>query len=191
MADNENKLCEKGLFGGAITCFLPVHCIDASTIREVADHQEVFCHKESDQSIIIDILEYQEQAKGEEGPRYHFLDIAEANEALSTSNIALIEQIPKDYISLSESQEAWYLNGTQTVSKFNEEAGNIIQVYLALFRLPQFGTDLVITMNNPVQLSTQSSSYQQGNCETNELWTENTFKYIVNSIKILDTGLFG
>ena len=40
-----------------------------SDLREVPDNQEVFCHKSSDQSIMIDILEYQDQVTQENAPR--------------------------------------------------------------------------------------------------------------------------
>eukprot|EP00112_Aurelia_sp_Birch-Aquarium-sp1_P011084 Seg234.3 transcript_id=Seg234.3/GoldUCD/mRNA.D3Y31 product="Ran guanine nucleotide release factor" protein_id=Seg234.3/GoldUCD/D3Y31 len=142
---------EKPLFGGSMICLLPDNCIDVSDLREVPDHQEVFCHKETEQNIIIDILEYQQHAQREEAPRFHFLDVAEANESTESSDILAVEAMEKDAINMKECVEAWFLYGTQEVSKFNEgiTSRKKINVYLGLFRLPQFTTDILITMNDP------------------------------------------
>jgi hypothetical protein len=47
------------LYGGAIKVSLSDDFIDASTIRQVPDYQEIYLHKQKDQSIIFEILEYQ------------------------------------------------------------------------------------------------------------------------------------
>ena len=41
-----------------------------SEIREVPDNQEVFHHQKTDQSIMFDILEYQDQVHGNEAIKY-------------------------------------------------------------------------------------------------------------------------
>ena len=41
------------LFGGAFSCFIPNNSLDASSVREVPDNQEVFCHTDNDQSIMV------------------------------------------------------------------------------------------------------------------------------------------
>lgn len=41
-----------------------------SEMREIPDNQEVFCHPTTDQSIMIDILEYQNHVQGEHAARY-------------------------------------------------------------------------------------------------------------------------
>ena len=38
------------------------------------------------------------------------------------------------------------------VAKFKETAKNTVHVYMALLRLPQFDTDLLISFNNPVNV---------------------------------------
>ena len=44
-------------------------CLIHSEIRDIPDNQEVFCHINTDQSIIVDILEYQSQVEGESAVR--------------------------------------------------------------------------------------------------------------------------
>jgi len=46
---------------------------------------------------------------------------------------------------------AWYLMGRQQVSKYNEQAKNIINLHLCLLRLSgDLATDILISFNDPV-----------------------------------------
>jgi len=48
------------LFGGALTCVLPVDFVDVSQLREVPDNQEVWVRTgagTSEESVIIELLE--------------------------------------------------------------------------------------------------------------------------------------
>ena len=45
------------------------HFFIFSDFREIPDNQEVFCHEKTDQSLMFDILEYQEHVKGEDAVR--------------------------------------------------------------------------------------------------------------------------
>lgn len=49
----------QALYGGAITAELPKDCIDASDLREVPDHQEIFLRSDTLTNIIFEINEYQ------------------------------------------------------------------------------------------------------------------------------------
>lgn len=42
--------------------------------------------------------------------------------------------------------------------KFNEAARNTVAVYMTLIRLPDHETDILITLNEPVTISAESSS---------------------------------
>ena len=41
------------------------------------------------------------------------------------------------------------MQGTQNISKFKDSATNTVQINMALLRLPQFQTDILLTFNNP------------------------------------------
>ncbi|KAJ9659411.1 hypothetical protein H2198_003140 [Neophaeococcomyces mojaviensis] len=47
------------LYGGAMTVSLPTDLVDASNLRQIPDHQEVFLRKNALTSIIFEINEYQ------------------------------------------------------------------------------------------------------------------------------------
>lgn len=57
------------LFGGAFSATLPPGAIDVSDLRPVPDNQEVFCHRVTDQSLIVELLELQAHVQGEEAAR--------------------------------------------------------------------------------------------------------------------------
>ena len=72
------------LFGGALTLDVPSTWTDASTLRELPDHQEVFVDNESLRSIIVEILQHvpaTATGKFDTPAGYFFHDLAEANEA--------------------------------------------------------------------------------------------------------------
>ncbi|KAK3706422.1 hypothetical protein QZH41_018636 [Actinostola sp. cb2023] len=75
------------LFGGAMRALIPSEAKDVSEVRQVPDNQEVFCHPTIDQSIMVDILEYQTQVQNENAAKYHFEDIASCNESLGTFEV--------------------------------------------------------------------------------------------------------
>lgn len=82
------------LFGGALSVLLPSNAKDISDLRQIPDNQEVFAHPVTDQSIIIEILEYVDK-DDEEAIRTHFSDLASDNDVQSgDAIIAQTEKIP-------------------------------------------------------------------------------------------------
>ncbi|XP_028840172.1 ran guanine nucleotide release factor isoform X2 [Denticeps clupeoides] len=70
------------LFGGALSACVPHGAQDVSELRQVPDNQEVFAHRHTDQSIVVELLEHQGHVEDEGAARYHFEDLAESNHAL-------------------------------------------------------------------------------------------------------------
>ncbi|KAI8500194.1 PREDICTED: ran guanine nucleotide release factor-like [Branchiostoma belcheri] len=183
---------EKGLYGGAMCAFLPPDAKDVSLLRDIPDNQEVFSHACTDQSFIIEIVEFQ-QVPDQQAAKYHFEDIASSNEAVGPDHcqVECVEQIPLDQTGMHQCSTAWLLSGKQQVAKFNEgvEARNCVNIYLALFRLPQHGTDILVTFNDPTQISPLSSSAQQQSGVDSD-WTLDQFKAVLQTLRIVDEGLF-
>ena len=78
---NDGKSLRRELFGGAISCILNEEYIDVSDLRQVPDNQEVFMHKESNSTIVVEVLEYQENVRNEQACQYFYDDLCSANEA--------------------------------------------------------------------------------------------------------------
>ncbi|XP_056133730.1 ran guanine nucleotide release factor [Lampris incognitus] len=181
------------LFGGALSAVIPHSAKDVSELREIPDNQEVFVHCHTDQSLIVELLDFQSQVDDQHAAKYHFEDIAGSNKALDpgTFEVAGIEQLPKSELAMSVCSTAWLLTGTQCVSKFNEEAKNQVTLHLGLFRLPQFTTDILITFNDPLSISPASSSAAGIGSYPTEPWTVQDFHRLLRSLKLHDPGLFG
>ncbi|KAF7688396.1 ran guanine nucleotide release factor [Silurus meridionalis] len=178
------------LFGGALCAVFPSNTTDISELREIPDNQEVFAHTHTDQSIIIELLEYQGHVEDSQAARYHFEDVAGSNKAMEVEQMEVMEVqcVPHSQLSLSQCSSAWILTGAQLISKFNEEAKNTVNIHLCLFRLPQYTTDILITFNNPVSISPLSSS----SCAVADgVWTVQDFLTLVQSFQLLDPGVFG
>ncbi|KAJ2021422.1 hypothetical protein IWW57_004904, partial [Coemansia sp. S610] len=134
----------RNLFGGAMTMVIPKAMTDISLIRQVPDHQEVFADALTDTSIIIEILE-SVPLPGLQALEYHYKQVSELNADDHPQYQHLgalpLDALPKD--------TAFILNGHQQAAKFNEHAKNSIAIHMALLRLPEHSTDILITMNTP------------------------------------------
>ncbi|XP_051900654.1 ran guanine nucleotide release factor [Pristis pectinata] len=189
----------QALFGGSFSVVLPPHAIDVSDIRELPDNQEVFMHSSTDQSIIIELLEYQGQVPDEDAARYHFDDVTAINgvSAGDGTEVLSVGPISRDQIALKELSSAWFLSGRQRVAKFNEQAKNTVNMHLVLFRLPQYTTDILITFNDPTMISPLSSSrgadpVQPGGSSANpaQCWTLEQFRATAHSLRLLNPAVF-
>ncbi|KAM8889067.1 ran guanine nucleotide release factor [Synchiropus picturatus] len=180
------------LFGGAMSALIPHGAKDVSELREIPDNQEVFAHADTDQSLIVELVEYQAQVADQDAATYHFVDIAGSNKASEpgSSNITSVVSLSGQDVSLSQCSSAWMLSGAQCVSKFNEEAKNSVTIHLGLFRLPQFSTDVLVTFNDPQTISSESSSAPAAG-KHEGAWTVMDFQDLLKSITLHDTGLFG
>ncbi|XP_070688649.1 ran guanine nucleotide release factor [Pempheris klunzingeri] len=180
------------LFGGALSAGLPHSATDISELREIPDNQEVFAHAHTDQSLIVELVEYQGQVAEQDAARYHFEDIAGSNKALEPGafEVTSVVSVPKCELSLTDCSSAWMLTGTQRVSKFNEEARNTVTLHLGLLRLPQFSTDVLITFNDPQSISPDSSSAASVGTHR-QPWTVQDFQHLMQTLTLHNPGLFG
>lgn len=180
------------LFGGALSAVIPHSATDTSHLREIPDNQEVFAHAHTDQSLIVELVEYQAQVADQDAARYHFEDIAGSNKALEPGafEVTSVVAVPRSELSLSECSSAWMLTGTQCVSKFNEEARNTVTLHLCLLRLPQFSTDVLITFNDPQSISPDSSSAAAVGMYR-EPWMAQDFHRMLQTLTLHNPGLFG
>jgi len=156
-------MIEQELFGGNMKMLLPSGGQDVSDMRQVPDNQEVFVHNSTDQSIMIELLTLVQETD-EQALRTHFEDLAASNDAIGPDNSKIISigSLPTNLLSLSQCTSAHYVVGEQMVSKFNETARNAITVHMALLRLTQHDTDVIVTFNDPMYISAQSSSNVPG-----------------------------
>jgi hypothetical protein len=169
-------LSRKLLFGGAISLTLPEFLKDASEIRHVPDHQEMFFYPESNQSIIFELLE-QEDIPDEDAIIKHFNELKSFTGAASSKINSLL---PFDYLNLAiKDSSSFYLIGEHSFKESDVSLPNLlIRIQLILVRLKNVQTDFLISFSTPVIT------------EVYEFLDESTFINCVSSLRIEDWNLF-
>lgn len=190
----------KQLFGGAISCAMPISFEDVSIVRQVPDHQEVFVHKDSEMSLIIELLQYDESIPDDKAAVHYFEDLSLCNEA-QQSKIESSE-IVNDPEFLPGIQNKKYtkcaLVGRQIVAKFNSKNPNqpkdAVQILLMVLRLNDVGTDLLVTLNLPYAQQTardnSASLLQKPVVMETNVSPADIMKITLHTLKILDWSLF-
>lgn len=186
------------LFGGAMEWIAPDRFIDTSQFREVPDNQEIFADPETDQSLIIELLQYSDQVPNENAALFHFREVAQINDATSPTHHTVFQvesldsKIAMPNLAGVNDIYVGCLLGQQLVSKFREMHRNSVNMYMAVIRLPHVTTDVLITLNDPVMLALQSSSSKTGAVPqgSNAMQSLDMFSKIIRSLRIIDWGLF-
>ncbi|XP_049492938.1 ran guanine nucleotide release factor isoform X1 [Panthera uncia] len=176
------------LFGGAFSATLPPGAIDVSDLRPVPNNQEVFCHRVTDQSLIVELLEQQAHVQGEEAARYHFEDVCGAQEARAVQ-VETVQPLFLENLALRGCcQEAWVLSGKQQVAKENQQVAKDVTVHQALLRLPQYQTDVLLTFSQPPP---DNRSFLSPENLSLLPWSLGDFEQLVTSLTLRDPGIFG
>ncbi|CDH56151.1 ran guanine nucleotide release factor-like [Lichtheimia corymbifera JMRC:FSU:9682] len=178
------------LYGGAISCPVGNSFLDVSNVRQVPDNQEVFVDMDTQQSLIIELLEPVE-AVNEDIARFHFQQLADDNEATEAHVNSVIKLDSKTAVPRlpSDTTIVHMLRGTQKVAKFNEAkdmAYNTVEIRMAVVRLAQVETDLVISINAPILVAPGSTD--QATTAAN---VEQHIEAILSQLQVNDWSLFG
>ncbi|KAL1602798.1 hypothetical protein SLS60_006219 [Paraconiothyrium brasiliense] len=134
------------LYGGAITVDLPTAYGDASQIREVPDHQELYLDEHGYSGVIFEILEYVEKSTDAEALQYHFADLVDGSgdetNMLEQSHASMARMPGKAVYTLSFIQ-------TPPPPDRPRKTPDFVAIHLLLLRLKEQGTDIMITINVP------------------------------------------
>lgn len=159
LADGSHK---RLLFGGAFSCVIGDRFADASTIRQVPDHQEVFCDtSNTTMSLIIEILEYQALVPDSRCAMHHYNDLVETNGGTD---------VRVEYESVVWSGDGSVMNATMSEyprcllvatsqqHKFNNtDTATAVRTFMCCIRLKHVDSDFLITINQPMNESTSSA----------------------------------
>jgi hypothetical protein len=190
-----DALVPRALFGGALELALPARLVDVSDFRPVPDAQEVWADGDVDQSLVVEALELAAGVPDAEAAAFYFADLATANGAAhaAASAAELLHPGALPGVPPARVRAAGLLVGEQAVAKSRDAALNKVQVCLLVLRLPDFATDLLLTLNTPVFVAEGSSGggaaglgFRPGALEAPAL-----FRRIVATLRIVDFGLFG
>jgi hypothetical protein len=188
------------LFGGAMQAQFPARLVDVSDFRPVPDHQEVFSDGSNDQSLVFEILEYGRNLS--DPGTFYFEDLAQANQSIEGSagveskEIQLEKYAPVLFSQNRPNIRAWLCTGRMAVQKFQDtQAVNKVHVHLAVIRIPDKDTDILISLNTPVFIHEQSSSakYSEAGYMSHDTieQADALFATVLQTYTILDWSLFG
>ena len=184
----------RGLYGGAITAEVPDRFVDVSQFRDIPDNQEVLCDIDTDQSVIVELLSLVEDVSDESCAEFHFNEIVKENDAqenvtVITNRVLTDEELPN--ISGANIHKAMIL-GRMHASKFKESATNLIELHMAIIRIPKITTDILISFNAPVIINEESSSAKNVQDTTPPQESPAIlFQNVLKTFTIQDWGLFG
>ncbi|TMW64709.1 hypothetical protein Poli38472_011589 [Pythium oligandrum] len=184
------------LFGGALSCVIPQGFADVSSFRQVPDNQEVFANAQTDQAIIIELLEYEATVSDAESGTYFFNEIATSN-GCAPGDVSILhtEVLASGHANgpkVDGQHATSIVVGDQRVAKFKESeaAKNVVRVYIGIVRLPGVTTDVVISVSVPLQISEASSSRDAFRLENSAEVGAEIFKQVLTSFAVHDWGLF-
>ncbi|KZV90425.1 Mog1p/PsbP-like protein [Exidia glandulosa HHB12029] len=182
------ELAKRDLFGGAMTVNLPRHnLVDASTLREVPDTQEVFLHTDCTASWIVEILQRVEPVDAVEAAKFHFSSLAHDNDALSSQvvDVRTLPAQPNASPHAANTPPPTICDGWQEVAKYNRTAPDKVEIMLAVYRLQAQNIDVVLSVNLPHVLA-------DGTRTPEDLITgiKSSFVAVAQSLSIVDFGLF-
>eukprot|EP00747_Dinoflagellata_sp_TGD_P171312 gnl/TRDRNA2_/TRDRNA2_205096_c0_seq1.p1 gnl/TRDRNA2_/TRDRNA2_205096_c0~~gnl/TRDRNA2_/TRDRNA2_205096_c0_seq1.p1 ORF type:complete len:398 (+),score=57.81 gnl/TRDRNA2_/TRDRNA2_205096_c0_seq1:70-1263(+) len=173
------------LYGGAMMCSMPSSFKDVSEMREVPDHQEVWVDSASDRSIIIEINERQDL------PDYKALvffwqDLVSANEA-DEHTLAERRALGRGEVpNLPAEVKCFTCTGEQHIAKHQEATYNHVRIYLALMRLKDQHTDILVMFNDPVIVDSTATMGKPVFEDGTEVFAE-----FLKSFMIDDWNVFG
>eukprot|EP00188_Purpureofilum_apyrenoidigerum_P000345 Plantae.Rhodophyta-Purpureofilum_apyrenoidigerum.ctg11456.p3 GENE.Plantae.Rhodophyta-Purpureofilum_apyrenoidigerum.ctg11456~~Plantae.Rhodophyta-Purpureofilum_apyrenoidigerum.ctg11456.p3 ORF type:complete len:194 (+),score=39.61 Plantae.Rhodophyta-Purpureofilum_apyrenoidigerum.ctg11456:1299-1880(+) len=188
-------LKEVSLFGGALHIGIPAEFEDVSSIREIPDNQEVYADAATDRSIIVEVLEMVE-CGDPDAARWHLHNLAEEMQALNEDLVEAMV-IGPDFSSLAARDETIcsIAFGRVAVAKYRDAAkiANVVNLFIACLRLKDVSTDLLVSMNDPSFINSESSSAKEGavvSMDGNLEVKAAVFKRIISTLRIDDFTLF-
>ena len=173
--------------------FVPAGYFNVSMVREVPDSQEVFCNVDTDQSLIVEILEREDsKADGFEALAYFAQDLAEANGAEGA--IAFDPSEVRTHTPSAQMRDrvayCGSLSFVQRIAKFREAAANDVLVILGLVRLPSVGSDILISLSSPLRIDAGSSSAKSASATASAQAAMDTLSAALSSFAIRRWSLF-
>ncbi|KAF1837956.1 Mog1p/PsbP-like protein [Decorospora gaudefroyi] len=182
------------LFGGAITVRLPSTYTDASQIRQIPSHQEVYLDSGGYSSIVTEILEYVDEPSDEAALQYHFADLVDGcGDETSVvdddeqKGVVRMERLPNNPV-----RTLTFLQTPPTPpSHPTRKTPEFTYIHLLLLRLKDQATDIIIQINTPHYANEYEKPSEAG-AET-ELMRESKAvrDEILKSFEIREWGLFG
>ena len=158
----DDPLKKVPLFGGAISAQLPARYVDVSDFRPVPDNQEVWTDADKDESVIVEIVEWNDGPSDDVGSEWFnqaagwfWKDLADVNGCdAGDVNLSDVRRLDNGQLPAMTEQfaKASIAVGTMKMAKgrgCGDDQKKEVEVAMANVRLPQVGTDVLVTLNRP------------------------------------------
>ena len=158
----DDPLKKVPLFGGAISAQFPARYVDVSDFRPVPDNQEVWTDADKDESVIVEIVEWNDGPSDDVGAEWFnraagwfWKDLAEVNGCdAGDVNLSDVRRLDNEQLPAMTEQfaKASIAVGTMKMAKgrgCGDDQKKEVEVAMANVRLPQVGTDVLVTLNRP------------------------------------------
>ncbi|ODQ79324.1 hypothetical protein BABINDRAFT_161733 [Babjeviella inositovora NRRL Y-12698] len=203
------------LYGGAITTHIPNGLLDASTLRQIPDSQEVFLNPKldadsegmlrEDDTLIIELMERLENDTDLDSIKEHLSEISNLNGVGKTEwQILKLHEVLNP--SLIE-DKAYIAVVSEPAKKWGRETEGTIELTLVLvfgiLRINKLETDLLVNLNLPFKAAAELKALKalmedeetHAN-EGNSAWKrisqgDAVVTKVLESMRIEDWGLFG
>lgn len=169
---------------------LPVGFVDVSGVRDVPDNQEVFTQVETDRTIIIELLKHDPAVTDSECGAFHFAELARENQSTRSRVTVTSEVEAGNMPNLEHVSHRAFVRGTQWIAKFRERDANEVDVFLAVLRMPDVGTDVVVSLCSPISIAPTSSSATTTTSRVSESVLATDFGTLLSTLKVNDWKLF-
>eukprot|EP00966_Prymnesium_polylepis_P190837 4422795-Prymnesium_polylepis.1 len=170
------------LFGGALAIALEGDWLDASDVRPVPDHQEVWTERNGTRALVVEILERVDAPTDTAAAAAHFEELSSTNAAkkaavLSSSTLTI------DALSASLRTAAPPALALLGVQELPDDTW--LQVHLRLLRLRQQTTDILVSLCRPTEASPSDAAADGATQDAAMI------DGLLRSLEIRDWGLFG
>lgn len=138
------------LWEGNIVWTLPVSYVDARTLRDFPQNQEVFVGPQArGDSFMFDLMAVAEAPTPEDALREHWLGLLEANEARSRDERLFVGAVRDPDVGPGGADAPMRNVPCMTGTQLLHDGNATVTVWLALVRVRSADTDVVITWNQP------------------------------------------
>ena len=192
------SFASRELYGGAITVELPTTMIDASDIRQIPDHQEVFLSNTTLTSLIFEINQFVNQPDPA-ALYFHFTDVITPPDHLQGEIDAPIK--PTLATDSVKDFPAYLVQGSIVSREVDKKAPSDLPVerqqnpqtieyqtkcYQMVVRMKQYTTDFVVRLNVPLKELVEKAAI-----EAEEAVAKAIMDKIVATLDIKQFSLFG
>ncbi|KAE8356885.1 hypothetical protein BDV28DRAFT_126351 [Aspergillus coremiiformis] len=181
----------RAFYGGAIKGPTPENWLDASDVREIPDHQEVFLSRTTLTTQIIEINEFVDQGADDAAALYHVRDLCDEDEKLDVVSGPTKVAMGRFAASVSGFRGVVCITGARKGRRGVGSSGDgrlvsTVSVHYLVVRLPEQGTDLVVLVNVPHE----EFEMDLGGLEEEERLARGLIDGLVEELEIVDWGLF-